>query len=83
MGLLAAGVVPFFIFTLWLYTAYMSRSFPSLTAKRILLLIAHPDDEAMFFAPTVQALSRPEYGNQFKIMCLSAGMTHALGAAFA
>jgi len=41
--------------------------------KRICLLIAHPDDEAMFFAPTVLALTRPETGNHVKILCLSSG----------
>ena len=46
---------------------------PRLTNKRICLLIAHPDDEAMFFAPTVLALTRPETGNHVKILCLSSG----------
>lgn len=49
------------------------RSFPRLQNKRICLLIAHPDDEAMFFAPTVLALTRPELGNHLKILCLSTG----------
>ena len=47
--------------------------FPPLRNKRICLLIAHPDDEAMFFAPTVLALTRPETGNHVKILCLSTG----------
>jgi N-acetylglucosaminylphosphatidylinositol deacetylase len=47
--------------------------FPTLQNKRICLLIAHPDDEAMFFAPTVLALTRPETGNHVKILCLSTG----------
>lgn len=65
---------------IWLYTAYMSRAqFPSLHAARILLLIAHPDDEAMFFAPTVQALCRPGQGNHVKILCLSTGDADGLG----
>lgn len=46
---------------------------PTLKNKRICLLIAHPDDEAMFFAPTVLALTRPETGNHVKILCLSTG----------
>jgi len=41
--------------------------------KRICLLIAHPDDEAMFFAPTVLALTEPALGNHVKILCLSSG----------
>ena len=51
-----------------------TRSFPRLRNKRICLLIAHPDDEAMFFSPTVLALTKPELGNHLKILCLSTGM---------
>jgi N-acetylglucosaminylphosphatidylinositol deacetylase len=51
-----------------------SQAFPTLYNKRICLLIAHPDDEAMFFAPTLLALTRPELGNHVKILCLSSGM---------
>ncbi|VUC34069.1 unnamed protein product, partial [Clonostachys rosea] len=47
--------------------------------KTIALLIAHPDDEAMFFAPTVLALSRKETGNRVKILCLSSGDAEGLG----
>ncbi|EFW99935.1 N-acetylglucosaminyl-phosphatidylinositol de-N-acetylase [Grosmannia clavigera kw1407] len=65
----------------YMYTAsvVMSR-FPMLREKRICLLIAHPDDEAMFFAPTVLALTRPEAGNHVKILCLSSGNADGLGA---
>lgn len=50
-----------------------------LRGKRICLLIAHPDDEAMFFAPTVLALTRPELQNHVKILCLSSGDAAGLG----
>lgn len=73
MNWLSWAVVPIFIFGMWLYTSQLTRSFPTLQGKRILLLIAHPDDEAMFFAPTLLALTRPELGNHVKIMCLSSG----------
>lgn len=73
----AIASIPVLFFTLWVYTAFMSNTFPSLVQKRILLLIAHPDDEAMFFAPTVQALSAPSLGNQLKILCLSTGMAYS------
>ncbi|RCI07531.1 hypothetical protein L249_1585 [Ophiocordyceps polyrhachis-furcata BCC 54312] len=53
---------------------------PQLRNRRICLLIAHPDDEAMFFAPTVLALSRPETGNHVKILCLSTGDARGLGS---
>ena len=70
--------LPVLIFGLWLYTAQLSRSFPTLQGKRIVLLIAHPDDEAMFFAPTLLALTRPELGNHIKILCLSSGTSPVL-----
>ena len=57
----------------WMYTSTLGASFPTLRRKRILLLTAHPDDEAMFFAPTLLALTRPEHGNHVKILCLSSG----------
>lgn len=64
--------------SLYAYIATVApASFPSLKNKRICLLIAHPDDEAMFFAPTVLALTRPETGNHVKILCLSTGTTFA------
>lgn len=65
------------IFIFWGFSSTSSspfaRSFPRLYNKRICLLIAHPDDEAMFFSPTVLALTRPELGNHMKILCLSNG----------
>lgn len=62
---------------LYMYTVnVVSQRFPKLENKRICLLIAHPDDEAMFFAPTVLALTRPETGNHVKILCLSTGRQH-------
>ncbi|KAF2011484.1 phosphatidylinositol glycan class L [Aaosphaeria arxii CBS 175.79] len=73
------SVVPFLVFGLWLYTSQLTSSFPMLKGKRIVLLIAHPDDEAMFFAPTLLALTRPELGNHVKILCLSSGDADGLG----
>lgn len=54
--------------------ATVQMRLPRLANKRICLLIAHPDDEAMFFAPTLLGLTRPETGNHVKILCLSSGM---------
>ncbi|KAG9240346.1 putative deacetylase LmbE-like domain-containing protein [Calycina marina] len=72
--------LPILVVTLWLYTVGVARSrFPKLRNKRICLLIAHPDDEAMFFAPTVLALTEPELGNHVKILCLSSGDAGGLG----
>ncbi|KAI9678658.1 MAG: N-acetylglucosaminyl-phosphatidylinositol de-N-acetylase [Caeruleum heppii] len=73
-------LLPLLILTLWLYTSYIQRrSFPTLRNKRICLLIAHPDDEAMFFGPTLVALTARELGNHVKILCLSSGDADGLG----
>ena len=70
--------IPAVLLTCWFYTATIARTrFPGLRNKAIVLLIAHPDDEAMFFAPTVLGLTRPELGNHLKILCLSSG-NHSL-----
>ncbi|KAF9908263.1 hypothetical protein EC991_010103 [Linnemannia zychae] len=45
----------------------------------ILLAIAHPDDEAMFFGPTLAELSRPEHGNTIHVLCMSSGNHDGLG----
>ena len=67
--------VPVLFVTCWLYTAQLSRtSCAQLRNKRICLLIAHPDDEAMFFAPTLLALTTPKLENHVKILCLSTGI---------
>ncbi|KAE8377308.1 putative deacetylase LmbE-like domain-containing protein [Aspergillus bertholletiae] len=71
------------VFIFWTLSATSSspfaRNFPRLYNKRICLLIAHPDDEAMFFAPTVLALTKPGLGNHLKILCLSSGDADGLG----
>lgn len=71
------ALIPVLLLGFWTLSATNSspvmRSFPTLYNKRICLLIAHPDDEAMFFAPTLLALTRPELGNHVKILCLSTG----------
>jgi len=78
-----AFAVPVFVTILWTLsstsTSAFTKSFPKLRDKRICLLIAHPDDEAMFFAPTLLALTRPELGNHVKILCLSSGDADGLG----
>jgi N-acetylglucosaminylphosphatidylinositol deacetylase len=74
MEWLALLAAPVLLVVAWLYTVGVARGkFPKLRNKRICLLIAHPDDEAMFFAPTVLALTDPSLGNHVKILCLSSG----------
>jgi len=51
----------------------------SLINKKIQLLIAHPDDEVMFFAPSIIELSKPKYGNEISLTCYSTGNDQGLG----
>ncbi|WPH01991.1 LmbE-like protein [Acrodontium crateriforme] len=71
--------IPVFILVIWIFTSYMAGSFPTLKGKRILLLIAHPDDEAMFFAPALLWLTQPHLQNRLFILCLSSGDADGLG----
>lgn len=74
MEWLALVSFPLILLVSWYYTVGVAKGrFPKLRNKRICLLIAHPDDEAMFFAPTVLALTEPSLGNHVKILCLSSG----------
>lgn len=72
IGALAAVLVPLVYMTT---VKTVQPILPQLQNKRVCLVIAHPDDEAMFFAPTVLALTKPETGNHVKILCLSTGAT--------
>ncbi|TEA19956.1 N-acetylglucosaminyl-phosphatidylinositol de-N-acetylase [Colletotrichum sidae] len=75
-GVLLAALAP----TLYIYLVpFATPRLPTLENKRIVLLIAHPDDEAMFFAPSVLALAQPDTGNHVKILCLSSGDADGLG----
>ena len=42
------------------------------TARRVLLVTSHPDDECMFFGPTVLSLTRNPQVNVF-LLCMSNG----------
>ena len=44
--------------------------------KNILLLIAHPDDECMFFSPLLSYLSHSDKSDTTHILCLSNGGNH-------
>lgn len=74
-------LVPVLLFALWHAPATFIPPVPLfLRNKRIILLIAHPDDESMFFSPTLQALTSPHLQNHLKILCMSTGDSEGLGA---
>jgi N-acetylglucosaminylphosphatidylinositol deacetylase len=51
----------------------------AIKSQNILLVTAHPDDEAMFFAPTILSLSTKHSLGMFHL-CLSTGNADGLGA---
>ncbi|KAL7240148.1 hypothetical protein ACSBR2_005924 [Camellia fascicularis] len=57
----------------WLNTSFPSNSGAGLRRKNALLVIAHPDDESMFFTPTINYLT--SRGHNLHIMCSSTGST--------
>lgn len=60
-----------FLFFIRLYYGYNGSPLNLQEKKATLLIIAHPDDESMFFAPTILQLRR--YGHQVSLLCLSVG----------
>lgn len=57
---------------------------PSIIGNRIInsnviLFTAHPDDESMFFTPTITELSKSNYNNLVHVVCLSNGGYDGLG----
>ncbi|XP_047999245.1 N-acetylglucosaminyl-phosphatidylinositol de-N-acetylase [Leguminivora glycinivorella] len=54
-----------------------TRSRGALRAKRVLIVVAHPDDECMFFGPTIFRLC--EQGADVYLLCLSNGNNEGKG----
>ncbi|KAH8660927.1 putative deacetylase LmbE-like domain-containing protein [Tricladium varicosporioides] len=70
--------IPFLGFAWWILVQATPILFPPISNKLICLLIAHPDDGAKFFSPTILALTAPHLNNQFEILCLCGGKDPAL-----
>jgi N-acetylglucosaminylphosphatidylinositol deacetylase len=51
--------------------AYLQHSPPQL-GRHVLILTAHPDDECMFFGPTITSLVRAK--TRVHVLCLSTGI---------
>jgi len=64
---------------LYLFLAYIVPVSPALIpaslllAKRPVLVVAHPDDESLFFGPTLLALSKAGEKKELRILVLSSG----------
>lgn len=63
-----------------LLSAHHENAIPlALKGQHIQLLIAHPDDEVMFFAPALIELAKEEHGNVISVTCFSTGNAEGLG----
>lgn len=72
--------ISYLLLTLLIYLIYIfyvsSSRRSTLTGRNICLLVAHPDDEAMFFGPVVRSLSST---NRMHVLCMTQGDFYGLG----
>lgn len=70
---------------LYLFLAYLVPTSPALIpvsillSRRPLLVVAHPDDEALFFGPTILGLTQLGEPKELRILVLSSGNNYGLG----
>ncbi|CAB3407751.1 unnamed protein product [Caenorhabditis bovis] len=72
------ALIAILFFVVLLFFAVRSRPLPLSPSSRVLLLIAHPDDETMFFAPTIRALLQS--GHRVFTLCVSNGNFYGKGS---
>ncbi|CAO3625104.1 unnamed protein product [Cunninghamella echinulata] len=71
-----------FITTIFIYAYYTVAHYEKgipLKGNNILLLTAHPDDECMFFGPTLSSLKSSGNKSRIHVLCLSTGNADGLG----
>ncbi|RIB06435.1 putative deacetylase LmbE-like domain-containing protein [Gigaspora rosea] len=71
-----------FLNTLFIYYIIITSKkyvINTITGLNVLLVISHPDDECMFFSPTLLELGKVEYKNKMHVLCLSVGNESGLG----
>lgn len=71
----AAASIIILLLLLWAFWDFWKRLSEKSSLKipgRVLLIIAHPDDECMFFSPTILTLTRTAPHNVY-LLCLSEG----------
>lgn len=60
----------------WKVNSHLSITSPSPVAiedSTVYFLIGHPDDEVMFFSPSIIELSKKRHNNKVRLLCLSSG----------
>lgn len=63
----------YYPYTSLVNTPKNSNSINIITNSNITYIIAHPDDEVMFFAPSIIELKKPKYNNHINLICFSKG----------
>ncbi|XP_046839977.1 N-acetylglucosaminyl-phosphatidylinositol de-N-acetylase-like [Xenia sp. Carnegie-2017] len=67
----------FFFVVFFCYVSLKNRSWMEFSGKRVLLVIAHPDDECMFFGPVIYHACRA--ASSFSLLCLTKGNYYKKG----
>ncbi|KAF3142293.1 N-acetylglucosaminyl-phosphatidylinositol de-N-acetylase [Orbilia oligospora] len=78
-GLAIFLLLPILMAAFCYYTLSQLPTHSPIRNRNIALLIAHPDDEAMFFSPTIQSLVSPSLQNTVQIVCFSIGNAEGIG----
>ncbi|KAI3709847.1 hypothetical protein L2E82_39615 [Cichorium intybus] len=58
-------------------SSFLNNNAGSFQKRNVLLVIAHPDDESMFFSPTINHLT--SRGHNMHILCMSTGNADGIG----
>ncbi|RVD86494.1 uncharacterized protein DFL_004767 [Arthrobotrys flagrans] len=78
-GLAIFLLLPILMAAFCYYTLSHLSTHSPIHNRNIALLIAHPDDEAMFFSPTIRSLVSPSLQNTVQIICFSIGNAEGIG----
>lgn len=76
---LCYGALSVFLYILYVKYRVLNFNKGLKNPKRVLLVIAHPDDETMFFGPTLVNLIHKQKNVTVYLMCLSTGRNYGMG----
>lgn len=62
-----------------LFASSIMSTRASLSNKDVLFVTAHPDDESMFFGPSITYATNPSRNNTVSLLCLSTGNNDGIG----
>ncbi|OBA22761.1 LmbE-like protein [Metschnikowia bicuspidata var. bicuspidata NRRL YB-4993] len=59
--------------TAYPYNSLTTPAPPPIRNSTVVFVIGHPDDEVMFFSPSLVELAKPKHHNRIKLLCFSRG----------